>query len=137
MKILAIRIAAALIYAFIAFGTAQVLFSAEDSVFLVGGFFAWNIACATAFSYVVTRVSGRSPAYVLLVVLFGTLLQIAILDVRIAEVMGETLGAVVLKLPSSLVGTIASDPLLHVAWLAVPVLAAAAVVHFQGRMVTR
>ena len=136
MKILAIRTVAALIYALLAFGTAQVLFFAEDSVFLVGGFFAWNIACATVFAYLVARVSGRSPPYVLLVVLFGTLLQVAILDVRIAEAMGQPWSAAVLKLPGSLVGTLAGDPLLYVAWLGVPVLAAAAVVHFQRRMVT-
>ena len=131
MKALAIRSVAALTYASVALVTADAIFSANDSALLVVGFLAWMVACAMLLAYVVARTTGRSPAFVLLVVLSSTLLQIAAVDVMVAQVMGHTLVSAVRNLPRSLVGTMATEPLLYIAWFGVPAFAAGTVLYFR------
>jgi hypothetical protein len=131
MNTLAIRTVAALTYASVALVTADAIFSANDSMLLVVGFFAWMVTCAMLFAYVVARAAGRSPAFVLLVVLSSTLLQIAAIDVMVAQVMGHTLVSALENLPRALVGSMATEPLLYIAWFGVPVLAAGTVLYFR------
>ena len=131
MKTLAIRTVAALTYVLIMLVTADAIFSASDSAFLVVGFFAWFVSCAMLFTYAVARTTGKSSVFVLLVVLSATLLQIAAIDVMVAEVMGHTLVSALQHLPRSLAGTLASEPLLYLAWFGVPVLAAGTVLYFR------
>jgi hypothetical protein len=131
MKTLAIRTIAALTYASVTLVTADAIFSASDSVLLVVGFFAWMVACAMLFAYAVARTTGRSPAFVLPVVLSSTLLQIAAVDVMVAQVMGHTLVSALQDLPRALVGSMATEPLLYIAWFGAPVLAAGTVLYFR------
>ena len=131
MKTPAIRTVAAVTYASVTLVTADAIFSASDSALLVVGFFAWMVTCAMLFAYVVARTTGRSPAFVLLVVLSATLLQIAAVDVMVAEVMGHTLVSALQNLPRALVGSMATETILYIAWLGVPVLAAGTVLYFR------
>ncbi len=137
MKTLAIRTVAALIYASLAFVAAYAVFFADDSALLAVGFFAWNVACAVLFAYAVARVSGQGAAFVVLVALLGALLQVATIGVMVAGALGQTLGIALLRLPGTLIDTMASQPILYLAWVGVPVLAAGMVVYFQWGQVKR
>jgi len=120
----AIRAAATCIYALLAYLGAAAIWDAPDSIALYLGFFAWNIACAALFVYVVTRSSGRSFRFALPVVFCGSLLQITTVAVFVQESLGQTFGSALLALPVFLDYVIAPRPGLFAAWFGLPMLAA-------------
>jgi len=124
MKIVAIRTAATCIYAFLAYLGAVAIWDVGDSAALYLRFFAWNIACAALFVYVVTRSTGRSRRFVLPVVFCGSLFQLITASVFVQESLGETLGSALPALPVFLAAVIAARPGLIAAWLGLPVLVA-------------
>lgn len=137
MKSLATRTFATLVYAVLAYVGALAVWFAEDAPFLEVAFFAWNIACATLFAHVVTRASGGSSVFVVLAVLLGPVVQVGTLGVLVDEALGRTLIAALLRIPGSLPGVLASNPMLHLAWFGVPAVAAGIVLHLQGRLSKR
>ena len=123
MKIL-IRTVATIIYALLAYLGAVAIWDVSDSVALYIGFFAWNVACAVLFVYVVTRSTGSSLRFSLPIVFCGSLFQLATVAVFVQETLGQTLSSALLLLPIFLGNVIAPRPGLFVAWLGLPVLAA-------------
>jgi hypothetical protein len=124
MKNLAIRTAAACLYALLAYAGAVAIWDAADSVALYVGLFAWNTACAVLFVYAVTRSTGRSLRFALPVVFCGSLLQVGTVAVFVQESLGQTFASALLALPVFLNNVIAPRPGLFAAWLGLPVLVA-------------
>ena len=123
MKTLAIRTAVTSVYALVAYLGAAAIWDASDSAVLYAEFFAWNMASAALFVYVVTRLTGRSPWFVAPVFVCGPLLQVSTVAVFVQQSLGESLDSALLALPVFLGNVIPAQPGLFTAWFGLPVLA--------------